>query len=321
MSTQVNYNLVFGANGQDGFLTCKYLLLNRKEPVIAIVRKNCKFLSLLKNIQKIYKNFLIEEANELSVNFCSEILFKYNISKIYFFAGYSKIPTNDLEKKLCYDGNFSIFENLLKSIISIKLKSKVKILHLSSGEIYGQKHQDVKNEKSITIQDNYYSETKVKIMSVIETYRKKESLFISNAICFNHDSYFTPRNHIIRVVINRFKNQKVIKFFDVDNYRNFSHVYDFIPLFYKILDLKNPDDFILANNDNHQISNLIDLVKIKLNLQNKIIECENSTLSDQISRLADNSKIRSLFNYNPKFNLEKLVDRMISYEKKNFYLN
>lgn len=321
MSTQINHNLVFGANGQDGFLTCKYLLLNKKEPVIAIIRKNCKFLSLLKNIQKLHKNFLIEEVDELSVYYCSKILLKYNILKIFFFAGYSKIPTNDSEKKVCYAGNFSIFENLLKSITSVRLKSKVKILHLSSGEIYGQNHQDSKNEDSIIIQDNYYSETKIKIMNLIETYKKKESLFISNAICFNHDSYFTPRNHIIRVVIDRFKNQKVIKFFDVENYRNFSHAYDFIPLFYKILDLKSPDDFILANNDNHQISSLIDLVKIKLNFQNKIIEYENSNLSDQISRLADNSKIRSLFNYNPIFNLEKLIDRMISYDKKNFYLN
>jgi GDPmannose 4,6-dehydratase len=321
LSIQVNYNLVFGANGQDGFLTCKYLLLKRKEPVIAVIRRKSEFLSFLKNMQKLNKNFFIEEVNELSVDQCNKILLKYNILKIFFFAGYSKIPTNDLEKKICYDSNFIIFDNLLKSIVNVGIKSKVKILHLSSGEIYGQKHQDAKNENSITVQDNYYSETKVKIMNVIETYKKKESLFISNAICFNHDSYFTPRNHIIRVVIERFKNEKVVKFFDVENYRNFSHVYDFIPLFYKILDLKNPDDFILANNDNHQISNLIDLVKIKLNFQNKIIEYKSSTLCDQISRLADNSKIRSLFNYNPTFNLEKLVDRMISYEKKNFYLN
>jgi GDPmannose 4,6-dehydratase len=321
LSTQINYNLVFGANGQDGFLTCKYLLLKKKEPVIAVVRKNCKFLSFLKNIKKINKNLLIEEVNELTLNNCSKILLKYNILRIFFFAGYSKIPTNDLEKRICYESNFLIFENLLKSIVNVRSQSKVKILHLSSGEIYGQNHQDIKSEKSAIIEDNYYSEIKVKVMEMIESYKKKESLFISNAVCFNHDSYFTPKNHIIRTVINRFKNEKILKFYDVENYRNFSHVYDFIPIFFKILDFKNPDDFILANNNNHQISKLIDIVKKKLNLQEKSIQYENNSLNKQISRLADNSKIRSFFNYNPIFNLEKLVDRMISYEKKNFYLN
>jgi len=322
LSIQVNYNLVFGANGQDGFLTCKYLLLKRKEPVIAVIRRKSEFLSFLKNMQKLNKNFFIEEVNELSVDQCNKILLKYNILKIFFFAGYSKIPTNDLEKKICYDSNFIIFDNLLKSIVNVGIKSKVKILHLSSGEIYGQKHQDAKNEKSQIIQDNYYSETKVKIMNAIAAYKKNESLFISNAICFNHDSYFTPKDHIIRIVINKFKNQKKLKFFNVENYRNFSHTYDFIPIFYKILDLKEPEDFILANNTNHKIIDLINLVKSKFNFSSDSeIQFDNSSSEYQISRLADNTKIRKFFNYKPIYTLEKLVTRMLSYEKRFFYLD
>lgn len=318
MIIQKSKNLVFGANGQDGFLMTKYLLL-RKQPVIAVVRNNCRFLPLLKNFEKLHKNFLIEEISEYSINNYDKIFSKYNVSKIFFFAGYSKIPRNDLENKICYNSNFLIFENLLKSIVNNKINPK--IIYLSSGEIYGQKHKFAKNETSPIIEDNYYSQIKVKTLNLINFFKKKESLFIANAICFNHDSYFTPKDHIIRIVINKFKNQKKLKFFNVENYRNFSHTYDFIPIFYKILDLKEPEDFILANNTNHKIIDLINLVKSKFNFSSNIEVEINHSSEYQISRLADNSKIRKVFNYKPIYTLEKLVNRMISYEKNFFYLN
>ena len=319
MIIQNSKNLIFGANGQDGFLMTKYLLL-RKQPVIAVVRNNCKFLPLLKNFEKLHKNFLIEELCEYSINNYDKIFSKYNVSKIFFFAGYSKIPKNDLENKICYNSNFLIFKNLLKSIVNNKINPK--IIYLSSGEIYGQKHKFAKNETSPIIEDNYYSQIKVKTLNLINFFKKKESLFIANAICFNHDSYFTPKDHIIRIVINKFKNQKKLKFFNVENYRNFSHTYDFIPIFYKILDLKEPEDFILANNTNHKIIDLINLVKSKLNFSsNSEIQFDNSSSEYQISRLADNTKIRKFFNYKPIYTLEKLVTRMLSYEKRFFYLD
>ena len=52
----------------------KYLLLKKKEPVIAVVRKNCKFLSFLKNIKKINKNLLIEEVKKVKILSKSQIL-------------------------------------------------------------------------------------------------------------------------------------------------------------------------------------------------------------------------------------------------------
>jgi GDP-D-mannose dehydratase len=314
-----NNNLVFGANGQNGFLTCKYLLL-RNEPVIAVLRKNSKFLILLYNLKKIHKKLLIEEVSDYTIANYNTIFSKYSISKIFFFAGYSKIPKNEKENETCYNSNFLILENLLKSIVDNKIRPK--IVYLSSGEIYGHQHKSAKNENSLIIEDNYYSQTKIKAMNIINLFKKKESLFISNAICFNHDSYFSPKEHIIRVVINKFKNKKDLKFFNVENYRNFSHVYDFIPIYYKILNLKEPEDFILANNSNHQIIELINLIKNKLNFQKN---CEIQFISNsskyQVSRIADNSKIRKFFNYNPVYTLEKLINRMISYEKKSFYLN
>ena len=273
----------------------------------------------MKKFEKIYKNFKIEELSEYTINNYDLIFSKHNISKIFFFSGYSRIPKNVLENKICYNSNFLIFNNLLNSIVNNKINPK--IIYLSSGEIYGQRHEFAKNELSPIVEDNYYSQVKVKTLNLINFFKKKESLFIANAICFNHDSYFTPKNRIIRIIINNFKNKKKLKFFNVENYRNFSHTYDFIPIFDKILNLKEPEDFILANNTNHKIIDLINLVQSKFNFSSNVeVQFDNSP-EYHISRWADNSKIRKVFNYKPIYTLEKLVNRMISYEKNFFYLN
>ena len=39
-----------------------------------------------------------------------------------------------------------------------------------------------------------------------------------------------------------------------------------------------------------------------------------------ISRMADNSKIKKFLNYNPKFTNKKIIMRMLSYHRKNIYI-
>lgn len=311
-----NYDyLIFGANGQDGFFMTRYLL-KKKNSVTVVVRNTFLYLE---NLKQKFKNRLkilcIKEYNSENLK---KILQKIIVKKIFFFAGFSKIPTNKVEKKKCYNANFKIFEIFLNQIVKNKKRNQ-KILYISSSEIFGSNQKHKRSEKSLIKPDNFYGECKAKTQEIIHRYRRNNSIFISTAIAYNHESIFSPNTHIIKKFINKFlkSKKKVIKIFNPNEFRNLSHVYDFLPLFEKILFLKKPDDFILANDKNYKIIDLANIInKYIYNNKYKIKVFINKKTT--ISRKADNSKIKKFFNFQPKYDIYKILKRFNSYQK---YIN
>lgn len=301
---------IIGANGQDGFLMTKFLL-NKKKRVVAIVRSKNK---LLTNLKKIYKKKLeiivIEKFENRSFE---NVLKKYSFNKIFFFAGYSKIPTNRIEKQICKDSNYKIFEIFLKSCLNLQIKSK--ILYLSSSEVFGSNQTTMKYEESKLVGSNCYSKCKIKSLKLINKFRKKYNLYISNAICYNHESRFTPKNHLIRKIIKKFKNRKKnIIIYNPDEKRNISHADDFLPFFLKVLNLRRSDNYIFANNQNISVKNIVEYYNKIFN--KKIIF---KSKKHNLSRMANNKKLISRLNYKPKFNSNKVLDTMLYYDNKKLF--
>jgi len=301
------YSAVIGANGQDGFLMTRYLL-KKNIKTIAIIHKNKDKLIKIKN-----KRLKIIRINKFTLkNF--EILKKFNINNFYFFSGFSRIPINKIEEKICRLSNYEVLKNFLT--FYYKNFNKSKLLYLSSGEVFGKDQHYSKNENSKFSAENCYSSCKIKSHKLIDHYKKKK-LFISIGICYNHESLYAPKSHLIPTLIKKLtSSSKIIKFYNVDEYRNFSHVYDFIPLFQKILKLKKPSNFILANNKNYRIKDLIKLICNYLKIKKELKFVLKSSKS---SRKANNIKIKNELNYKPMFSTKKLIIRMCSYYKKGYF--
>ena len=166
--------------------------------------------------------------------------------------------------------------------------------------------------------DNFYGECKIKTQNLISVYRKKYPLLISTAIAYNHESLFTPKNHLITTLFRKFNNSKnkKIKIFNPNEFRNVSHVYDFLPIFEKIISLEENQDFILANNTNYKLIEILQLMN-KLFYKNSFIIQIYKRKKKLISRKADNTKINDYFNYNPLYDMTKILKRFNSYTKKN----
>ena len=303
----LKYSAVIGANGQDGFLMTRYLL-KKKINTIAIIHKNNDKIIKIKNTRL----KIIRISKFTLKNFA--ILKKFNINNFYFFSGYSKIPNNKLEEKICKSSNYEILRIFL--IFFSKNFNKSKLLYLSSGEVFGKNQYYSKNENSKFSEENCYSSCKIKSHKLIDSYIKKK-LFISIGICYNHESLFSPKSHLIPTLIKKLNSSsKNLKFFNVDEYRNFSHAYDFIPFFKKILSLKKPDKFILANDKNYRIKDLIKLIEKCLKIKKEIKFVLKSSMS---SRKATNIKIKNKLNYKPIFSTEELIIRMCSYYRRGYF--
>ena len=318
------YNLVFGGNGQDGFFMTRYLLKNKKN-VISVVRNNCKNIEFLINLKKKNEDLVVIEIDTYNKNNYQKIFLNYQIDKIFYFIGHSKIPSTKEEESRCLESNYLIFKDLLEFLRSEDIACK--ILYLSSAEIYGSYQEKIRNESSDYTIDNFYSETKIESHKLINRYRSKYSFFISAAICYNHESFFSPRHHLIRSIIEKFNNflstndKKFLQFTNIHKYRNVSHVYDFLPIFFKILELDKPNDYVLANNSNNKIIDFIKIAALEFNIDTSLIKFDIDNILFRESRIGDNTKIRKAFNYKPIFSVEKIIKRMLSYQNSNFFIN
>ena len=152
---------------------------------------------------------------------------------------------------------------------------------------------------------------------LIKEYRIKHSFFISTAIAYNHESIISPEHHIIKNFIRKFSTskRKKITIYNPGEYRNISHVYDFLPLFIKVLNYKKTDDFIFANDQNYKIIDIANKIN-KLLYSNKFKILQKTNNNSMVSRKADNSKIKRIFNYKPKYDINKILIRFNSYQKK-----
>ena len=79
-------------------------LIKKNINTIAIIHKNRDKLIKLKN-----KRLKIITISKFTLKNLS-VLKKFNIENFYFFSGYSKIPKNRVEKKICRVSNYEILK-------------------------------------------------------------------------------------------------------------------------------------------------------------------------------------------------------------------
>ena len=94
-----------------------------------------------------------------------------------------------------------------------------------------------------------------------------------------------------------------------------SHAYDFLPLFDKTMNRNKGEDYVFANSSNTSIKKIVTLINKNIK---KIKYTFNKNVS--FSRVANNRKIIKTFGYKPNYSFKKIIERMISYQKKKLFI-
>ncbi len=114
------------------------------------------------------------------------------------------------------------------------------------------------------------------------------------------------------------------------------HARDYVEAMWKILQLKKPDDFVIATGRQYTVKQFVNFtckeLKIKIKWKGKglnekaynnrgkaIIKIDKNYFrpSEVDCLLGDSSKARKIFNWKPKSNIKDLIREMIIYENKN----
>lgn len=315
-----------------GFIGSNLINILSKKNYFIINIDKVTYASNFNNISSNIKNYKFYKQDINNQNFIKKILDKYNPSLIFNLAAETHVDRSiDGPKQFINSNIYGVF-NLLEAIR--KFKKKLKLIHVSTDEVYG----DIINNKSSKESDAYnpsspYSASKASgdllIKSYVRTY--KIPAIITNC-CNNYGPNQYPEKLIPTIIHKIISNKPITIYGNGRNIREWIHVEDHCSALIRI-----SEKGILG--DNYNIGsgielNNIDIVKkiissfkeIDINLANKakFIFIKDRPGHDLRYSL-NSSKIKKKLKWDCKYNLDKEIKKIIIWYidkfNKNFFEN
>lgn len=312
--------LVTGVSGQGGFFTARYFL-KRGARVVGVSRtpvsKDSPHLLLLSR----YAGFRHFQVSEYTSSAITHLVSTVKPERFLHCAGFRDLPATPDEVKQCFRTNCDLLEMFLGALADHAPDCRV--LFLSSAEIFSKDGPIPVNEQSPINPSNEYGRSKVVGMQILRDYMQRRGIFGASAICFNHDSFLSPRSHLVRLVPRKLVMVKRglmarAAFFDVEMRRDWSHAKDFARAFDLMLEQAGPKDFVVASGKATTLKDYILLSCQLLGLNaDDSVEFRTSAAETSYDRVADSSQIQALLGWQPRYAIEQLCSEMIWLEQRN----
>ncbi len=322
--------LIIGITGQDGSNFARYLLKYQKNLEIYGSYNSEKKLLLISDILKdiqILKIDLYDLQNIEDV--IKSILPDYIIN---FSAAQPQFENNNINF-------FKINTISTIHILDCIVKYKTNIKYFSAGsslEFNNDKNMINLNDKSEP--NNIYGITKLSNRLIINYYKNKYNIFAVHAVLFNHDSASRTDDFISKKIINNLKNikecvdnndenYKPMEINNIFTYRDWSDSRDFVEAIWLMMEMNNPNNYILSSSNEYSLYDFInicldilnfkdiewkkeDLLTILYYKNKKVLISLNSTTIKGI--VGDNSETKFLLNWTPRITFKNMIEDIIN---------
>ena len=325
--------LITGISGQDGAYLAKFLLKKRYK-VIGLERRSARSNNWRLEKLNIKDQVIIEDIDIKEVNNLIRIFDKYKIDEVYNLAAQSFVYSsfqNPIETSLV---NAIGVLNLLE-IIRNK-KNKIRFYQASTSEMFGKTKKINQDEKTLFHPRSPYATSKTFAHYSVQNYRESYNLFASNGILFNHESPLRGEEFITRKItlgLSKIflKKQKELKVGNIYAKRDWGYAEDYVEAMWKMLQLKKPNDYVIATGRSYSVKDFInECVKILdfktkwfgKGLNERLIDIENNKTLISIDKKffrpsevdnlkGDYKKAKKDLKWSPKTNFSKLVKLML----------
>jgi len=207
----------------------------------------------------------------------------------------------------------------------LRKNSKVKLLQISTDEIYGESMKKYCNEDDMPNPSNPYAATKASAEMLIRSYVKTYDVDAIITRCTNnYGPRQFPEKLIPKTIISAIKNQKIPIHGKGDSKRQWIHVVDHCDALLKII--SKWSGFSVYNiAGNFEISNLQFVKKIlkKMNKPDDLISFVVDRPGQDRGYRINSKKIKSKLRYAPKIKPNEGIDSTISWylSNKNWWSN
>ncbi len=308
--------LIFGISGQDGAYLAD-LLLRKNYNVVGVTRNNKKNNLYRLRKLKIHKRVNIFTNTIINLSLLKKIFKKHiNINEVYFLSGETS-PLRSIQKPIQTIESNVI--GIIKILEFIKKKKKIKFFYASSSEIFEKSNNNIFDENSKIGPRHPYGISKAAGFWLVKYYRTFYDIFCCSGILFNHESPLRSKNFIFKKIIDNAKKIKkkggVINLGNINIERDIGWAPDYVEVFWKMLQQKNPRDYVIGTGKSYSIKKFLDITFKSLKLKkNKINANKNQFIrkNEIRSYKSKPSLINKKLKWKSRTNINKIVLKLIN---------
>jgi len=310
--------LVSGATGQDGSFLME-LLLKKGYEVYGLVRR----LSTpnLGNITEIADQVHLVDGDLMDQSSLDAAVRAAEPDEVYNLAAQSFVGTSFVQPVLTGEITGLGVVRLLEAVR--QHAPEARFYQASSSEMFGKVDREPQDETTPMHPRSPYGVAKVYAYWACINYREAYGMYVSNGILFNHESqrrgieFLTRKvaHGVARIVAGK---AKTISLGSLDAKRDWGYAPDYVDLMYRVLQYKEPDDFVGATGEAHSVREFVEEAFRVAGLsdweKHVTVDEKNLRPSEVYNLRGDASKAKRLLGWEPKVRFKDLVRLMVEAE-------
>jgi GDPmannose 4,6-dehydratase len=338
--------LITGITGQDGYYLTK-LLLKKGYEVYGIKRRtsliNTQRVDEFFNDKNLHnKKFTLYHGDMTDSSSLISILNKVKPNEIYNLAAQSHVQVSFEIPEYTANSDAIGVLRLLEAVRSANLINKTKIYQASTSELYGKVREIPQNEKTPFYPRSPYGVAKQYAYWIIINYREAYKFFACNGILFNHESPLRGETFVTRKItigLSRIKLglQKDLVLGNLNAKRDWGHAKDYAEAMWKMMQLKKPDDFVIATGKQYSVRDFVNISAKNLGIiikwvgkgiNEKGIDKKTGKIIVKVGKryfrptevdtlLGDARKAKKILKWKPKITFNQMVKEMIECDYTN----
>ena len=234
---------------------------------------------------------------------------------------------------------------LLEAIRILGIEKKTRIYQASTSELFGLVQEVPQKETTPFYPRSPYAVAKMYAYWITVNYREAYNMFACNGILFNHESPLRGETFVTRKITRGVAKialglQDKLYMGNIDSQRDWGHAKDYVEAMWLILQQEKPEDYVIATGVTTTIRDFIIMAFLEIGIEIRfegiginekayVNACSNIEYQLPIDKeimsidssyfrptevellIGDASKARKNLNWEPKYNLKRLVQEMV----------
>src|SRR4051812_45312652 len=268
--------LITGVTGQDGAYLAE-LLLNKGYIVHGIKRRSSLF-----NTDRI--DAFYQDPHETDVRFSLHygdltdstnlirIIQEVRPDEIYNLAAMSHVAVSFETPEYTANADGIGTLRILEAVRLLGLTNKTRVYQASTSELYGLVQEVPQSERTPFYPRSPYAVAKMYAYWITINYREAYNMFACNGILFNHESPLRGETFVTRKITRGVAKislgmQDKLFMGNLDSERDWGHARDYVEGMWRMLQQKEPDDFVLATGRKISVRDFINMAFAQVNIK------------------------------------------------------
>jgi len=296
--------IIVGSSGQDGTLLTEKL--KHLGYCVVGVRRGDIDISNADKVKKLIIESQPDEVYYLAAHHHSSEVFIDNEAELF---------------KKSIDVQAISVVNFLDAIY--RYKNNCRFFYASSCLVFKGSENVPILENSPYCPESFYAISKVTGGSVVKFYRENKGIFASCGFLFNHESSLRPESFLSRKITSfvariaaGYKTSNQLTLGDLNTKVDWGYAKDYVDAFWRILQVKKPDDYIVATGILHSVRDFVDIAFSCVGLDYHDYVKVNSNIVSRTNsfRVGIPTKLKIDTNWDTTISFEEMVIELVQAE-------